>query len=324
MIATAVSNYPKIPNRPRPATLRKAIHDFDRKAITREDLAKIEDQVTVEVIGEQVNAGLDLVTDGQIRWDDGQTYLMSRLGGVEIRGLLRYFDSNTYYRQPAVVGAVRWKAPILVRDYEHAKAASRKPVKAVLTGPYTLAKLSLDEHYRDLRALTLDLARALREESLALTKAGAAFLQYDEPAILRSPEEIGILEEASRILLDGVPGTRALYTYFGGADGIYDRLLALPYEVLGFDLVAGAGTAERILKKAPAKGLAIGVVDARNTKLETPEAVAETVRRFAGAVAPERLYVNPSAGLEFLPRERAEEKLRNLARGVRLAEERKA
>src|SRR3989337_4358651 len=100
MQTTVVGSYPKIPNRPRPARLRAAIGRLDRGEITHEELARIQDEVTVEVIQEQVEAGVDLITDGQVRWDDDQTHIMRRLSGVEIGGLEGHFDTTNYYPQP--------------------------------------------------------------------------------------------------------------------------------------------------------------------------------------------------------------------------------
>src|SRR3989337_3675282 len=111
MQTTAVGSYPKIPTRPRPARLRRAIARFDRGEIAAEELARVEDEVAIEVIGEQAEAGLDIVTDGQVRWDDDQTHIARRLDGFQIGGLQRYLDTNTYYRQPEVAGPVAWKSP---------------------------------------------------------------------------------------------------------------------------------------------------------------------------------------------------------------------
>src|SRR5205809_7680444 len=138
MQTTVVGNYPKIPNRPRPARLRQAINRRDRGEITSEELARIEDEVTVEVIGEQVEAGLDIITDGQVRWDDDQTYVTRRLGGVEMNSLERYLDTNTYYRRPEVTCPVSWREPHLVRDYRLAAENTPKTDKAMSTRPYTL------------------------------------------------------------------------------------------------------------------------------------------------------------------------------------------
>ena len=147
MLTTVVGSYPKIPNRPRPARLRAAIARFERGEIGEDELRRVEDEVTIEVIQEQVEAGIDIVSDGQIRWEDDQTYFARRMDGFTIDGLIRYFDTNTYYRQPVVTGAVQWQQPITVEDYRFAAAHSQRPVKALVTGPYTLAALSTNEHY---------------------------------------------------------------------------------------------------------------------------------------------------------------------------------
>jgi 5-methyltetrahydropteroyltriglutamate--homocysteine methyltransferase len=319
MRTTNVGNYPKIPNRPRPARLRRAIARRDRGEVTAEEMARIEDEVTIEVIAEQVDAGLDLVSDGQIRWDDDQTYIVQRLEGFEIGGLIRYFDTNTYYRQPNVTGPVRWREPMLVRDYEFAAANSAKPVKALITGPYTLAALSTDSHYGDRRRLVLDLAAALHEEARALAAAGAPVIQVNEPAIVRHKEDIAILQEAIVGVVDGLAAETALYTWFGDADGILPQLMELPVDAIGLDFVWGPGNWEALERKEFTKGLGFGVVDGRNTKMESAEEIGEQIRRVSEFVPPDRLQVNPSCGLEYLPREVAFEKLKRLAEGVRAA-----
>jgi 5-methyltetrahydropteroyltriglutamate--homocysteine methyltransferase len=320
MRTTVVGNYPKIPNRPRPARLRRAIARRDRGEITAEEVAQVEDEVTVEVIAEQAEAGVDLVSDGQIRWDDDQTYIARRLDGFEIGGLIRYFDTNTYYRQPNVTRSVRWREPMLVRDYEFAAADSAKPVKALITGPYTLATLCTDSHYGDRRRLVLDLAAALHEEAKALAAAGAPVIQVNEPAIVQDKEDVGILQEAITRMVDGVGAETALYTWFGDADGILPQLMELPVDVIGLDFVWGPGNWEALKRTPFTKGLGFGIVDGRNTKMEPAEEIATQIRRVSEFVPADRLYVNPSCGLDYLPREVAFEKLKRLVEGVRAAE----
>src|SRR2546428_3320953 len=219
MQTTVVGNYPKTPNRPRPGRLRQAINRRDRGEITSEELARIEDEVTIEVIEEQVEAGVDIITDGQIRWDDDQTYIMHGLGGVEIGGLQRYLDTNTYYRQPEIVGPIAWREPILVRDYRFAAEHSRKPVKAIITGPYTLAALSLDKHYGSRAKLGMTLAGELRQEVQALEAAGAAMIQINDPVIAFHKDDLGVFTQAIALLLEGVAAETALYTWFGSVGG---------------------------------------------------------------------------------------------------------
>jgi 5-methyltetrahydropteroyltriglutamate--homocysteine methyltransferase len=320
MIATVVGSYPKIPNRPQPARLRNALNKLDRGELTPDDIATIADAVTVEVIQEQAEAGLDLVTDGQIRWEDEQTYLARALTGVSLNGLIRWFDSNMYYRQPVVEGKVAWREPITVRDYTFAAEHCAKPVKAVLTGPYTLARLSLDQHYGSTAKLADAFAEALNLEMNALQQAGASRIQINEPAILQHKDDYPQFVEVCRRLLKDITVETSLYLYFGDADGIYPQILDLPFDLIGLDFVMGAHN-EQLLKRTPfTKKLGLGVVDARNTKLESPDQIAERIRALSDGIAPDRIHVSPSAGLEFLPRELAREKLRRLAQGVRKAE----
>jgi 5-methyltetrahydropteroyltriglutamate--homocysteine methyltransferase len=292
----------------------------ERGEITDEELRRLQDEVTIEVIGEQVEAGLDVVTDGQVRWDDDQTYIAQKLSGFEIGGLERYFDTNTYYRQPQVTGPVGWTAPMLVADYEFAARHSARPVKALLTGPYTLAALSADLHYNDRRRLVRDLAAALNQEARALAAAGVALLQLNEPAILKRKDDAPLFLEAIATTLDGVDTETAVYTWFGDAAGILPGLLELSVDVIGLDFVWGPGNWEALRHGTFDKALGFGIVDARNTRLESSEEIAESVRRVSEVVPTERLYVNPSCGLEYLPRETAFEKLKRTAEGVRRAE----
>ena len=320
MIATVIGSYPKIPNRPRPARLRNAINRLDRGDITVEELRKIEDEVTIEVLQEQADAGLDLVTDGQIRWEDEQTYLARAFSGISINGLIRWFDTNMYYRQPLIEGDVAWQKPVTVRDYSFAVEHSAKPVKAVLTGPYTLARLSVDKHYGSIDALASALAEALNQEAKALQEAGATFIQFNEPAILQNKDDFASFAGVCRRLVDGLTVETALYMYFGDVDGIFPQILDLPFGLIGLDFVMGEKN-EAVIKRSPfSKKLGLGIVDARNTKLEPAQQLVERIRTLSDGLSPDDVHVSPSAGLEFLPREVAQEKLQRLAQAVRQAE----
>jgi 5-methyltetrahydropteroyltriglutamate--homocysteine methyltransferase len=320
MQTTVVGNYPKIPNRPRPARLRQAINRRDRGEITNEELARVADEVTIEVIQEQVEAGVDIITDGQIRWDDDQTYVMRALAGVEIGSLERYLDTNTYYRRPEVTGPISWRDPILVRDYLFAAENSSKPVKAIVTGPYTLAALSLDKHYGSREKLAMALAQELRNEVVALAQAGAPIIQVNDPVIVFNKEDVDIFAKAITRLLEGVEVETAVYTWFGSVDGILPRLLDLPVDTLGLDFVSGRDNWEAIRAVDFSKKLGAGIVDGRNTRIESLEQIEEAIRRLSEVVSTDGLYVNPSCGLEYLPRETAFEKLKRMVEGAHKVE----
>ncbi len=319
MIITVVDHYPKIPNPPREPKLRRAIHAYDQGKITKEDLDRVFDEVTKEVIEEQISAGIELITDGQIRWEDGQSYIGKKLDGIEIGGLFRYFDNNTYYRQPIVIGEIRWKEPIILEDWKKAQEwAKDKPVKAVLTGPYTLARLSRDEYYKDLEKLSKAYTKALVEEVKLLEESKVNYLQLNEPSIQYYPEDFDLFLELYKEFRKIFSGKLAIYTYFHSLIPLKNRLKELPIDILGIDFVSKKENFE-LLKEFPKNlSLGYGIVDARNTKLETPEQIADLIKRALNYISEDNLYINPSCGLEYLPRERAYEKLLNLSLGVKL------
>jgi 5-methyltetrahydropteroyltriglutamate--homocysteine methyltransferase len=318
MKTTVVGTYPKIPNKPRPARLRNAINKRDRGDLTDADLDRVYDEVTAEVIQEQIDAGVDIVTDGQVHWDDDQTYVMRSLRGVEIGSLERYMDTNTYYRQPEIVGPIAWDKPILVKDFEFAREHSTKPVKAIITGPYTLAALSLDKHYNNREKLVLAIAEALREEVMALAAAGAERIQLNDPMIVKGADP-ALVAKALTTVIDGVSAEAGVYTWFGSATGILPALLNTPVDVIGLDFVSGPANWDAV-RNGFNKKLGFGIVDGRNTRLESRQQIADAVKRISDIVPQDRLYVNPTCGLEYLPRETAFDKLKNMVEGARRAE----
>src|SRR6202011_4277859 len=174
----------------------------DRGEAAPEEIEQAAQAMTVAAIQEQEATGLDLLTDGQIRWQDPITYLAGGLQGLEIGGLLRWFESNTYFRQPRADAGVdvSWKAPILLDDLKFAREHASRPVKAVLTGPYTIGTLS-DWADRGHHRLVLDLAQALNQELKPLSAAAPEWIQVDEPAIVnnpsvRYPRDFGLFREA--------------------------------------------------------------------------------------------------------------------------------
>ena len=321
MITTMVGNYPKISPDAKAPSLRAAISRFDESRITLEELKRVEEEVTREVIQDQLDAGLDLVTDGQIRWDDGQTYFARGIQGFVINGLIRYFDTNTYYRHPIPERRLATNGAITVKDYEFAVANSARPVKAVITGPYSLARLSQLGCYEDLRSLVMDLVPILNREAKALQAAGASVIQLDEPSILKHKEDFDLFAEAIEGVTDGVTATTGICTIFGDASGIHNRLFGLPVDILGLDFVMGPGNYDLVSEFPQDKKLACGIVDARNTRLETVDEIVASVKRLSASVSPDRLHVNPSCGLDFLPRPNARAKLVRLVEGVKKAQE---
>src|SRR5437660_476419 len=208
---TVVGTYPRIGETPEEQALRRGIARLDRGEIGEAELQAIERDTVREVLREQNEIGIDLVTDGQISWYDSQSHIAGKLASIEINGLVRYFDTNTYYRQPVVRGAVSRNGPLLVDEWKFAQGSSKAPVKAVLTGPVTLASLSLDKHYGNKKALAGAFASAVAKKVSQLNSAVDLKASYLSPSNgleflprERARRKLRILHDAARGL--GVAG----------------------------------------------------------------------------------------------------------------------
>jgi 5-methyltetrahydropteroyltriglutamate--homocysteine methyltransferase len=316
LVTASAGSYPRIGKTPDLQLLRQTITQREGGKKTDADLKAAEDALTAAAIVEQAGAGLDLVTDGQIRWYDPISHLAGKLENVSINGLLRFFDTNFYFRQPVVRGTIRWTRPLLRAEYEMASMASPKPVKPVLTGAVTLARHSIVEHppyQKDFRQLVLDYNEAVAQEVRELAAAGASVIQIDEPSILQDPASINLLEETLKRVASWKGTARlALQVYFGDPGPVLERLLALPVDIVGLDFTYNPGLVEQVAAAKPGKSLGLGLFDGRNTKLEDPQTVLRALDRILPHVRAEECYLQPSSGLEYLPRDRALEKLKRL------------
>jgi 5-methyltetrahydropteroyltriglutamate--homocysteine methyltransferase len=319
LILTNTGSYPRIGDTPAAQRHRRAYAQRERGELSPADWRAVEDEVTGEVIAEQLAAGVELPTDGQVRWYDPISHLARSLTNVTVNGLLRYFDTNFYFRQPVVRGTITRPGSILASELATARAAAApREVKPVLTGPYSLAQGSiLEGGYGSREALADAYAEIVAQEVADLARAGATLIQIDEPYLLQHPEDLGVVQRNFTVLAAARGGARlACYTYFGDALPLYDDLQHLPVDVLGLDFTYSPKLALRIAEAGSAKALGLGLIDGRNTKLETPEALFPVLDQVSGQLG-ETAYLNPSCGLEFLPRERARAKLEGMARLAR-------
>ena len=317
LLTASAGSYPRIGKAPEMQLLRRTIAQWEKGNKTAADLQAAEDALTKAALTEQAASGLDLVTDGQIRWYDPISHVAGKLENVRINGLLRFFDTNFYFRQPEVKGPIRWTGPIVRTEYEMASAASPKPVKPVLTGALTLARHSIVEHapyQRDFRQLVLDYNAALEQEVRELAAAGASVIQIDEPSLLQDPSSIALVQETLQRLASLKGSARLeVHVYFGDPAPVLEQVLASAADVVGIDFTYNPGLVDQVATARPAKPLGLGLIDGRNTKLEDPDDVLRALDRILPRVQAEECYLHPSSGLEYLPRDRAIEKLKRLA-----------
>jgi 5-methyltetrahydropteroyltriglutamate--homocysteine methyltransferase len=315
---TVVGSYPKPPDEGQTFTVRKTRHALERGDATVDDVTTAQDGLVRTLIAEQEAAGIDLVTDGGARWDDIVTPFAGHMAGFEIGGLLRWFDNNVYYRRPICTGDVEWRGPTSVEAFKFAASVASKPVKAVIPGPVTFARLSVDEHYGRHDDFVLAIARVLAQEAFELEAAGAAIIQIDEPALLDAPEDLELAKNAIYLITDQLESAETiLATYFADAKRLGHEIFDIRVDGYGFDLVSGSENMHLIREFPSEKKLQAGIVDARNTKLEDEGELVREIEQLAGIVGESCLRVSPSASLEFLPREKARAKLQRLSAAAR-------
>lgn len=332
LILTSTGSYPRIGDSAELQLLRRTIAAADRGEKTAADLSDAENEMTSCAIGDQARSGVELLTDGLIRWYDPVSHVAAKFSGVKINGLLRFFDTNFYFRQPVLTGKPSRKtgASELVSEYRFACNAlgslpagggrgAKLAMKPVVTGPYTLAKFSLVENdaMNSLEARAQAYAEALAGELTDLWAAGAEMIQVDEPAIVKYPEDWKIFSDGLAALTkardaavkSGKRAQIALHTYFRDPAPLYDRLAKLPVNALGLDFTYNPKLVDMVASAGSPVPLLLGLVDGRNTKLEQPGTVARQIEKMLPKISGGASYLGPSCGLEYLPRDRAQDKL---------------
>lgn len=308
------SGYPRIGDNSDEQMLRHAIAQQDVDKETDAEVREAEDLLILLALKEQQISGLDIVTDGLIRWNDAVSYLAGKLQGVRINGLLRLFDTNFYFRQPIIHGKIERLVPLVVDEFVWAAKKSRQPIKAVVTGPCTLGHLSICEVRSVTKGdLVMAFAEVLATEVAELAAAGARLIQLDEPALLKHPADMVLAREALTLIASRKGEAElALATYFGDAAPVYAELQALPVDTLVLDFTYSSELPSVIQSEGSSKRLAFGVLDGRNTKTEDEDATIRLVERMLAHLKSEHNYLTTSCSLEYLPRDRAQAKLRHL------------
>lgn len=319
MNTTVIGAFPKIADDPGGQELRRALHRLDRGEIDAKAIESVVEQVTRSAIREMETAGIDVINDGQIRWDDLFSPFAKAWKGVSRGPLERFYDNNTYFRQPVIERKIETDGRTLTHDLAVALSIAKQPVKAAVCGPLTFATLTAeDKAYGSLEERTLAVADALAVEVKALGAAGATVVDIEDPALVALPQHIELAREAYlRIAAAGVD--IAVQTFFFPADRILEFLASFPVAQVGLDVRSRDTTVLRRLDVFKDKTLVLGVVDARNTRLETTAEVAGLIQEALKLVPEDRLWVAPTTGLEYLPHDIASKKLAALVSGAREA-----
>jgi len=315
-ITTVVGSYPKFPE------AQEAIEKRKRGEISEEEFRRRCRVAIEKVVRDYLEAGVDLISDGEQTREDMVVFFAERLKGFEIGDWVRIFD-NMYFRKPIVKDKIEFVKPMAVEDWEYAQSISQgRPVKFIITGPYTILDWSFNLYYKRREDLIIDLARALRREIEEAIKRGAKFVQVDEPALSTRPypEEAELLKEALKEMFHGLDCKRIVHICFGRIEKILPYLLDYPVDQFDFEFKNSNFRLLSYLKEyGYNKELGYGVVDVHSLRVETVEEIREAVYKLLklDIVGPEKIYLDPDCGLKRLPREIALEKLKNLVRAAR-------
>lgn len=316
MKTTVIGAFPKISDQPGGQELRQALHKQDRGELSELELDAVYDAVTASAIKELEAAGIDVINDGQIRWDDLLAPFASAWTGVQRGPLERFYDNNTYFRQPTIDGPISSDGQTLVKGFTYAKSIATRDLKAAVAGPITFATLSIDTHYRSFEDRVLAVADAIAADVKGLGSAGATLVDVEDPGLVFAPQHIELAREAyGRIAAAGVP--LAVQPYFFPADRILEALASFPVDQVGIDIRSRETTALRRLDAFKGKTVVLGIVDARNTRLESAGELAKIADEALKLVPSESLWLAPTTGLEYLPHDVASKKLAALAEAAR-------
>ncbi len=316
LVTTVVGSYPLMPE------AAEAIRRRKRGEISEEEFHELVKPAIKTVIEDYLWAGVDLLSDGEQAREDMVVYFAERMDGYREGDWVRIFD-NVYFRKPIIASRLGYRGPMAVMDWEYASSVSQgRPVKAIITGPYTMIDWSFDLVYGDRREAVLEMARVLRREIEEFARRGARFIQVDEPALSTRPyrEEAELLKEALEIMFKGIDAKKIVHICFGRIEKILPYALEFPVDQLDLEFKNSNFRLLPYLKEyGYDKELGYGVIDVHSTRVEPVEEIVADIKRLIDMdiIPPEKIYVDPDCGLKRLPREIARQKLRNMVEAAR-------
>jgi 5-methyltetrahydropteroyltriglutamate--homocysteine methyltransferase len=291
-------------------------------------LEEAQDDATRLAVADMEQAGVDIVTDGEMRRESYSNRFATALEGVDLDEPGVALDRTGHENPvPRVIGPVRRARPVEVRDVEFLRSLTDRRIKITVPGPFTMTQQAQNDHYRDETSLALAYAEAVNEELRDLKAAGADVVQIDEPYLQARPDAARTYAlEAIDRALDGIDGDTVLHTCFGYAHIVHDRPSGYPFLHELADCRATHVSLEaaqpdldpQLLAALPGKVIVLGVLDLGATEVESAETVAGRLRRALEVVPPEQLVAAPDCGMKYLPRDRALHKLEALVAGARL------
>lgn len=292
-------------------------------------LQEAQDDATLIAIRDMENAGIDIITDGEIRRESYSNRFATALAGIDLEKPGTAMDRTGHPNPvPRIFGEIRRREPVMVRDVEFLRANTDRPIKITVPGPFTMTQQAQNDFYPDAAAAAMAFAAAVNEELRDLRRAGADVVQIDEPYLQARPEEAHqyALAAIARAL-EGIDGVTVLHTCFGYAHVVHQRLGGYPFlaELDGAPVqqIAMESMQQRVdlgaLDALPHKRVILGVVNLDDdAAVESPEEIAAQIRAALAHISPERLLLAPDCGMKYLPRATAFAKLQALVAGTKI------
>jgi 5-methyltetrahydropteroyltriglutamate--homocysteine methyltransferase len=294
-------------------------------------LEQAQDDATRLAVHDMERAGVDVITDGEMRRESYSNRFATALAGIDLDEPGTALDRTGHPNPvPRVVGPIRRVRPVEVRDVEFLRSLTERRIKITVPGPFTMTQQAQNDHYADERSVALAYAEAVNEELRDLKRAGADVVQIDEPYLQARPEPAREYAVAAiNRALDGIDGDTVLHTCFGYAHIVHDRLTGYPFlrelgDTSATHISIEAAQPEldpEVLRAIPDKVVVLGVLDLGSSEVETPELVASRIRRALDVVPPARLVLAPDCGMKYLSREVAFGKLEAMVSGARSVRE---
>ena len=312
LLTTSVGSLPK------PDYLTKARVQARKGELTAKQLHALEEQATREWIKIQEDLGLDILVDGEQYRGDMVAYFAEHLRGFKTSELVRSYG-NRYYRKPIIVGKIARPKPITVDWWKFAQRLTSQPVKGMLTGPYTIMDWSFNEYYPSRRAATLAIAKVVREEVKDLERAGAQYIQVDEPAVSTRPEEMDLAIEALGIVTHGVKAKTLTHICYGDFKTIGPKLHRMPVDQIDLEFANRDFELLDFFKgRRFPKEIGLGVVDVHSHRTESQDEVVGGLRKALKVFSPKQIYVDPDCGLKTRTPQEAIDKLRAVVEAARI------
>ncbi len=309
-----------------PGWLERLKTDFFARRISHHDLDEIYDAAAKAAIKDQEITGLDIITDGEARRDNMVDYFLERLPGVHLDRSSKKFYYDFY--DNSVTSKLPTASMGLVRDIQFLKTFTDRTTKFCVTGPHCLTKRLRNQFYPTEEALAMDIARVMNLELKALAKAGADIIQIDEPYYSGFPEDVSWGIKALNTLVDGVSAKILLHVCYGNRYGkpswegsyryLFPAVLDAHVQQLTLEFARRGGEDLELFREfKPPFELGVGVIDVKSDEIETPDMVAQHIRRALEVMPPERLAVMPDCGCFHLPRDVAFAKLKAMVEGTK-------